>query len=84
MSGHLNGMPVGATILNPRPDNPNAVTPAERRNRMPIYITGFSDTRGFLAWLRWRCPKGISAQMKGELLMVVPGMADVSGPPLQP
>jgi hypothetical protein len=76
MPGPLSDMPVGATIPNPPPANHNAVTPGERRNRTPIYITGVSDTRGFLAWLRSRCPKGILAQMKGERHMVVPGTAD--------
>jgi hypothetical protein len=54
MPGPLRGLPVGATIPNPQPANPSVVTPGERRNRTPIYITGVSDTRGFLAWLRSR------------------------------
>jgi hypothetical protein len=69
-------MPVGATIPNPQPANPSAVNTSVRRNRTPIYITAVSDTRGVLAWLRSRCPEGISAQMKGERQMLVPGTAD--------
>ena len=41
-----------------------------------MFITGVADIRGFLAWLRSRCPKGITAQMKGENLMVVPETDD--------
>jgi hypothetical protein len=52
MPGPLSGLPAGATIPNPSPTNPKAVNLGERRNRTPIYITGVSDTRGFLAWLR--------------------------------
>jgi hypothetical protein len=47
----------------------NACAPAEQRpNKTPIYITGFNNTRAFLAWLR--------AQLKAEKLMVVPSTAD--------
>ena len=67
MSGPLSGTPAGTTSA------PAAPVPAgQRRNRTPVFITGFSDTRGFLAWLRSRCPKGLTAQIKGENLMVVP------------
>jgi hypothetical protein len=76
MFGPLNGMPVGATIPNPQPANPSAVNTGALRNRTPIYIMGVSDTRGVLACLRSCCLKGISAQMKGEQQMVVPGTAD--------
>jgi hypothetical protein len=76
MSGPLSGMNVGATIPNPQPANPSAVNPGARRNRTPIYITGVSDTRGVLAWLRSRCPNGISAKKKCKRLTVMPGTAD--------
>ena len=49
---------------------------AERQNRTPIYVTGVTDTRSFLAWLRALCPSGLSAQIKGERLMLVPVTAD--------
>ena len=59
-----------------RPQRRLPVPAGQRRNRTPIFITGVIDTRGFLAWFRSRCPKGLSAQMKGENLMVVPETAD--------
>jgi hypothetical protein len=55
VSGHLSGMPVGTT-----PDTSMEITtviPAgERYNKTPIYVSGVTDTRGFLAWLRESCP----------------------------
>ena len=38
-------------------------------------MTGITETR-FLAWLRTLCPSCLSAQMKGEKLIIVPGSAD--------
>jgi len=35
-----------------------------------------TDTRGFLAWLRASCQSGLTAQMKGEKLMLVPPTAE--------
>jgi hypothetical protein len=68
-------MPAGTT-----PDTPMETTtliPAgERYKKIPIYVTGVTDTRGFLAWLRESCPSGLSAQMKGEIFMLVPKTAD--------
>ena len=71
MSGPLSGTPVGTTSAPAAP-----IPPDQRRNRTPVFITGVTDTRGFLAWLRSRCPKGLTAQMKGEKLMVVPETAN--------
>jgi len=42
----------------------------------PIYVTGVTDTRGFLTWLRASFQSGLSAQMKGEKLMLVPRTAE--------
>jgi len=42
----------------------------------PIYVTGVTDTRGFLAWLRASCHSGLSAQKKGEKLMLMPRTAE--------
>ena len=71
MSGPLSGTPIGTTSA------PAAPVPAgEQRNRTPVFITVVTDIRGFLAWLRSRCLKGITAQMKGENLMVVPVTAN--------
>jgi len=74
MSGPLSGMPDGTTS---NAQVANACLPAgERPNKMPIFISGFSDTRSFLAWLRASCPGSLMAQLKGEKLMVVPSTAD--------
>jgi len=55
----------------------NACLPAgQRPNKTPIFISGVSDTRAFLAWLRASCPGGLMAQLKSEKLMVVPSTAD--------
>jgi hypothetical protein len=68
-------MPAGTT-----PDTrmePTTVIPAgERHQKTPIYVSGVTDTSGFLAWLRESCLIGLSAQMKGERLMLVPKTAD--------
>jgi hypothetical protein len=47
-----------------------------RPNKTPVFVSGVKDTRGFLAWLRSKCPSSLCAQMKGEKLMIVPGTAD--------
>jgi hypothetical protein len=31
-----------------------------------VFILGVTDIRGFLVWLRSRCPKSLMAQMKGH------------------
>jgi len=71
MSGPLCGMPDGATI-NAQVATSSAAPIGERNNKTPIYVTGVTDTRGFLAWLRASCQSGLTAQMKGEKLMLVP------------
>jgi len=54
----------------------NACLPAgERPNKMPIFISGVSDTRSFLAWLRASCSGGLMAHLNGEKLIVVPSTA---------
>ena len=55
----------------------NASLPAwERINRTPIFISGFNDTRVFLAWMRGSCPSKLTAQLKAEKLVVVPATAE--------
>ena len=66
-------MPQSATSST-QVDN-TAAPAAERQNRTPIYITGVRNTRSFLSWLRALCPSGLSAQVKGERLMLVPATA---------
>jgi hypothetical protein len=60
VSGPLSDIPAGTT-----PDTPmetTTVIPAgERHNKTPIYVSGVTDTRGFLAWLGEPCPSGLSA-----------------------
>jgi hypothetical protein len=48
----------------------------QRPNRTPIFITSISDTHGFLAWLGASFPGGLSAQLKGEKLIVGPSTAN--------
>jgi hypothetical protein len=53
------------------------VVPAgERHKKAPSYDSDATDTRGVLARLRESCPSGLSVQMKGERLMLVPKTAD--------
>jgi len=55
----------------------NACPPAGALpNKTPISISGVSDNRSFLVWLRAPCPGGLMAQLKGEKLMFVPSTAD--------
>jgi hypothetical protein len=70
MSGPLDGMPAGTSLTD-------KVAPAgERPNKTPIFVSGVSDTGGFLTWLRTQCPSSFSAQLKAEKLMIVSGTAD--------
>ena len=74
MSGPLSGMPNGTTS---NAQVANACLPAgQRPNKTPIFISGVTDTRAFLAWLRASCSGGLLAQLKSEKLMVVPSTAD--------
>ena len=73
MSGPLSDKPDGTTTYD---QVNNACLPAaERPNKTPIFISGFRDTRSYLAWLRASCPGGLTAQLKAEKLMVVPSTA---------
>jgi len=75
MSGPLSGMPDGTTS---NAKVANACLPkGEHPNKGPIFISGFSDTRSFLAWLPAPCPGSLMVQLKSEKLMVVPSTADV-------
>ena len=75
MSGPLCGMPDGATQSAQVTSN-NAAAAAERQNKTPIYVSGVTDTRGALTWLRASCQSGFSAQIKREKLIVVPQTAE--------
>ena len=74
MSGSLSGTPAGTT-LNAQVAT-TCVPTGELQNETPILISGVSETRAFLAWLRASCPSGLMAQLKCEKLMVVPSTAD--------
>jgi len=67
MSGPLSDKPVGTTL---NAQVINTCLPAEKcPYKTPIFITGISDARAFLALLH--------AQLRGENLMVAPSTADV-------
>jgi hypothetical protein len=74
MSGPLCGMPYG-TNSSAHVDT-NAAPAAERQNKTPIYVSGVVDTRGFLSWIRTSCQIGLTDQVKGEELMLVPRTAE--------
>jgi hypothetical protein len=73
--GPLCGMPDGTTQSAQVATN-SAAPAAERQNKTPIYVSGVKDTRGFLTWLRASFHSGLSAQIKGEKLMLVPRTAE--------
>jgi hypothetical protein len=75
MSGPLCGMP-DSTTKNAQAVSNSAAPAAERQNETPIYVSGVTDTRGFLAWLRASCQSGLSAQIKGKKLMLVQRIAE--------
>jgi len=74
MSVSLSDMPDGTT-LNAQVAS-NCLPTGQRPNKTPIFISGFRDTRTFLAWLRASCPGGLTTQLKSEKLMVFPSTAD--------
>ena len=54
MSGTLRNMPV-VTITTNAQMACKVVPAEEQRSKMPIFVTGLIDIRGFLAWWRTRC-----------------------------
>jgi hypothetical protein len=74
ISGPLCCMPVGATTYAQVASN--SADPASEGHKTPIYVTVVTDTRGFLIWILASCPSGVSAQIKGEKLMLVPRTAE--------
>jgi hypothetical protein len=73
-SGPLSDKPDGTTP-NAQVNN-TGLSAGGCPNKTPTFIEGASDTRSFLAWLRESCSGGLTAQLKGEKLMVVPATAD--------
>jgi hypothetical protein len=74
MSGPMSGMPTGTT--NTAHVANTCVPAGQSPNKMPIFITGFADTRAFLVWLRAFCPCDLTAQLKAEKLMAVQSTTD--------
>jgi hypothetical protein len=52
------------------------VLPGERRNKTPVYVSGVKIMRKFLEWIRAKSGSKLVAQMKGEILMLLPETAD--------
>jgi hypothetical protein len=75
MSGPQCGMLDGATSSAQTAPS-YAVPPGEWQNKTPVYVSGVTDTRGFLAWLRGSSKSGLSAQLKGARIIIVPQTAD--------
>ena len=62
MSGPLSDTPDGTTT---NAQVANTCLPAgERRNKRPIFISGFRDARAFLVWLWASCPGGLTARQQ--------------------
>jgi hypothetical protein len=74
MSGPLSATPIGTTKNTHVAKT--CVPAGQGPNKTPIFISGVTDTRAFLAWLRASCPSDLTAQLKAEKLMVVPSTAD--------
>ena len=55
MSGPLSGMLTGTTT-NAKVAN-DFLPAGQRPNKTPIFISGFTDTRAFLAWLQGILPR---------------------------
>ena len=55
----------------------NTCLPAgELPNKKPSFISGFHDTRAFVAWLRAFRSSVLTAQLKSEKMIIVPSTAD--------
>jgi hypothetical protein len=52
------------------------VAPAAEQHKTPIYVSGIVDMRDFLSRIRLFCPSGLTVQIKGEKLMLVPRTAE--------
>ena len=50
--------------------------PGERRNKVPIYVGGVTNARGFLRWLREATNGNGRAEMRGDQLILTPDTAD--------
>jgi hypothetical protein len=74
VSGPLSVAPIGTAFITTQADK--VVPPGERRNKTPVYVSGMKKTSKFLDWIRARSESKLVAQMKGEILMLVPESAN--------
>jgi hypothetical protein len=74
VSGPLSVAPVGTTSITAQVDK--VAPPGEQRNKTPVYVSGVKNTLKFLEWIRANSESKLVAQMKGEILMLVPETAD--------
>ena len=54
----------------------NVAYAGKRQDKTPLSVSGVRDTRGFLSWIRVFCQSGLTAQIKGEKIMLVTRTAD--------
>jgi hypothetical protein len=72
--GPLSGKPEGTNFTAAQVEG--RVPPGERSNKTPVYVSGVSNTRKFLEWIREKTARKLLAQMRGETLMLVPETED--------
>jgi hypothetical protein len=74
VSGLLSVAPIGTTSTTAQVDK--VVPSGEGRNKTPVYVSGVKNTLKLLEWIRAKFGSKLVAQMKGEILMLVPDTAD--------
>jgi hypothetical protein len=74
VSGTLNVAPIGTTSATAQVDK--VVPSGDRRNKTPVFVSELKNLRRFLEWIRAKSGSKFVAQMKGEILMLVPETAD--------
>jgi hypothetical protein len=74
VSGPLSVAPIGT--LSTTAKWKKVVPLGERRNKTPVHVSGVKNTRKFLDWIRSKTGSKLVAQMKGDILMLVPETAD--------
>jgi hypothetical protein len=66
-------MSSGTAVSHAQVDNPAA---GESRNKTPVYVSRVKNIRSFLQRILAETACGIVAQMKGDLVTLVPDTAD--------
>jgi hypothetical protein len=74
VSGPLSVGPIRTTSTTSQVDK--VVPPRKRRNKTPVYVSGVKNKCKFLDWIHAKSESKLVAQMKGEILMLVPENAD--------